>query len=88
MGQRIVIELGSEEAASSLARALGPLFGEANLEGTVVILSGEASAERFASDVLDAVKAWLDASDVDSVQVLLEGRTYTLESSHGPEVPA
>ena len=85
MGQRIVIELNDDDAAASLARALAPLFGAA-AEGSHVLLVADSSADRFTVDVLDSVKAWVDAGGAESVQVLLEGRTYTLSATRMPEI--
>lgn len=86
MGQRIVIELSTEEEAVSLAGALGPLFGDAAVESAHVILTADRPGERFVVDVLDALKAWVDAAAVDSVQVLLDGRAYTLGATRHREV--
>jgi hypothetical protein len=88
MGQRMVIELSSDEAAASLAGVLEPLLGNATVEGSHVVLLADRSADRFAVDALDAVKAWVDAGGAESVQVLLEGRTYTLSSTRASELSA
>ena len=83
MSQRIVIELSTDEEAESLGRALGPLFGKAAAEGAHLVLTADRPGDQFVVDVLDAVKTWVDAGGAESVQVLLDGRVYTLAAS-GP----
>lgn len=82
----LVIEVGDAAAAAALKHALGSI--------DVEVVSTDGRAELHVSlwnhnpesrvvSVLNAVDAWLVASEVDSVRIRLDGTSYTLHAPPG-----
>lgn len=90
MSQSILIETPTPAAAAALHRDLAARFERTvSLEGVRVVLQPDRPPDRFVVDVLDAVKAWVEADGAELVHVILDGRRYALSADRQPvETPS